>query len=236
MPYVKSALQPNERVLNATRIHPFIIGPAVMLGVVGLIAQWWVLQYWPRDHQLLTFIQEYIETFELHSQPLLLWICYAILGVSAFKFMQAIVYAISTELVVTSRRIIGRRGLIRRRTIDITLTRFESFETDDQSIMGRLVGYGTLIVHGTGGTRFTIHTVTRPLTFRDCVHRDIERALNFPHAGISSTERKATHSSQSSPVSPKTIQPTPQRQRSEQGASLEASPVDVLTHKGPYAG
>jgi uncharacterized membrane protein YdbT with pleckstrin-like domain len=56
-------------------------------------------------------------------------------------------------------------GLFSRRTIEMNLSKVESVIVD-QSIFGRLLGYGTVIVIGSGGTREPFPHITNPLIFR----------------------------------------------------------------------
>ena len=55
----------------------------------------------------------------------------------------------STELAVTNRRVIFKTGLIRRRTVEMNMDKVETVDVD-QTLFGRLLGYGTVHVRGTG--------------------------------------------------------------------------------------
>lgn len=69
------------------------------------------------------------------------------------------------EFAVTNRRIIIKTGFIARRTVEMNLSKIESVNVD-QSVMGRIFGYGTITIIGTGGTREEFHNITRPMDFR----------------------------------------------------------------------
>ena len=56
------------------------------------------------------------------------------------------------EFVVTNKRVIVKTGLISRRTLEMNLNKIESVNVD-QSILGRLLNYGTITIIGTGGTK-----------------------------------------------------------------------------------
>jgi hypothetical protein len=128
---------------------------------------------WPVDHELFPELKEFVDRPELklRTYPVLYGACVFMIGVGLIKLVKALIYALTSELVVTSQRVIGRQGWIRRRTMDIRHIRFESFETDDQSVLGRILGYGTLTAHGSGGTTFTLHSVFYPLKYRDEANR-----------------------------------------------------------------
>ena len=74
----------------------------------------------------------------------------------------------STELAVTNRRVIAKFGFIRRSTIELNLAKVESIRVE-QSIGGRIFGYGSVIVTGTGSTMDPIPYVADPIKFRQAV-------------------------------------------------------------------
>ncbi len=70
----------------------------------------------------------------------------------------------STEMAVTSRRVLSKRGLIARHTAEIELSRVEGIEVA-QSVAQRLMGYGTVLVSGVGSHRAAIQNVAHPIRF-----------------------------------------------------------------------
>ena len=71
----------------------------------------------------------------------------------------------SSEFAVTNKRVIMKMGWISRRVLELNLHKIESVNVD-QSLLGRLLGYGTITVIGTGGTRETFDRIAHPLPFR----------------------------------------------------------------------
>lgn len=69
------------------------------------------------------------------------------------------------EFAITNRRIIVKTGLVSRHTLEMNLSKIESVNVD-QSIMGRLLGYGTITIIGSGGTRESFPNIKNPLDFR----------------------------------------------------------------------
>jgi uncharacterized membrane protein YdbT with pleckstrin-like domain len=78
----------------------------------------------------------------------------------------------ATEMAVTSKRVIVKTGIAERRTVEILLSRIESVAVDEPAL-GRLLGYGTVIVRGTGGTPEMFEKIYHPLEFREQVQRQI---------------------------------------------------------------
>lgn len=80
----------------------------------------------------------------------------------------------TTELTVTSKRVITKVGLISRQTSEILLPQVESVEVD-QGVFGRLLNYGTVNVRGTGGGVAPAPAIYDPLRFRQEVQRMAEQ-------------------------------------------------------------
>ena len=53
-----------------------------------------------------------------------------------------------TEIAVTNRRVIYKRGLVSRKTAEMHMDKIETVEVD-QSILGRLLNYGRVTIKGT---------------------------------------------------------------------------------------
>ena len=79
----------------------------------------------------------------------------------------AVTYFFS-EFAVTTRRVISRRGLLNRNTIGIVHNKIESVDVQ-QTILGRILGYGTVTVRGTGGTGDVFFHVEEPFNFRNAI-------------------------------------------------------------------
>lgn len=71
----------------------------------------------------------------------------------------------TSEFAITNKRIIIKVGLISRRTLEMNLNKIESVNVD-QGILGRILGYGTIVVIGTGGTREPFASISNPIEFR----------------------------------------------------------------------
>jgi uncharacterized membrane protein YdbT with pleckstrin-like domain len=82
-----------------------------------------------------------------------------------YFFLKNIIYYYTTEIGITNKKIIGKIGFIKRNIVEIPLEKVESL-TIDQSIIGRLLNYGTVIARGTGIGEVKIKYVYSPLEFR----------------------------------------------------------------------
>ena len=69
------------------------------------------------------------------------------------------------EFVVTNRRIIIKKGLFSYYTLEMNLSRVETVHVE-QSIMGRIMDYGSITIVGSGGTRERFIRIANPILFR----------------------------------------------------------------------
>ena len=79
--------------------------------------------------------------------------------------LSAVIRRHTTELVLTDRRIITKRGLVSRNTVEMNLNKIESLHVN-QGLIGRIFNYGDVTVVGTGSSLEPIRGITRPLELR----------------------------------------------------------------------
>jgi uncharacterized membrane protein YdbT with pleckstrin-like domain len=90
----------------------------------------------------------------------------ALLGLVGFiALIAAAIRRASTELAVTDQRVIYKAGVISRHTLEMNRSKVESVDVD-QSILGRIFGYGTVVLRGTGGSLEPMQAISDPLAFR----------------------------------------------------------------------
>ena len=161
MSYAEKHLIAGEIVQYETRLHwivmlghALIAAVLVMVGVSLLITPWRV-----------------VSGSQAASGPLR-WAGVGCVVVAAIFFGIGFVRRSATEMAVTNKRVIVKSGLANRRTIELLLPRIESIAIEEPAL-GRLLGYGTVIVRGTGGTPEVFPQIARPLEFREQVQRQI---------------------------------------------------------------
>jgi len=90
--------------------------------------------------------------------------CAIVWGV--YRFM---IYS-TTELAITNKRVVAKWGIIRRNVVDVSNSKVEGI-TYHQGIIGRLFGYGSVLVRGTGVGQVPIPFIGRPEFFKHEVGR-----------------------------------------------------------------
>lgn len=100
----------------------------------------------------------------------------------------------ATEMAVTNRRIVIKTGLISRKSFEMLTSKIESIGVEE-GLFGRIFGYGTVVVRGTGGTPEPFRKVAHPLEFRRQVQQQIEQReqqLNRPEPSRKRSEEVVT--------------------------------------------
>jgi len=85
-----------------------------------------------------------------------------------FVLGAAFVDQLTTEIAVTTRRVIQKRGLIRRTTGEMNMDKVESVIVD-QTIMGRLLNFGSITVRGSGSGIEGLRDIADPLGLRSAI-------------------------------------------------------------------
>ena len=145
MSYLEKNLLPGETVDYRAHLHPIIFLQPVIFGLIGVA---------------------FVVFSLLKTEQSYFWMLGAVFLIYAagLGIDRAIHYA-SSEFAVTSKRVVIKVGFINRKTLEMVLTKVETIRVD-QSILGRMFGYGTIVVIGTGGTNEPFTSIANPLEFR----------------------------------------------------------------------
>ncbi len=82
---------------------------------------------------------------------------------------RALIY-LTTEMALTNKRVIAKSGIIRRNVIDVSNSKIEGI-TYQQGIVGRIFGYGSVLVRGTGVGQIPVPFIAQPDYFKHEVGR-----------------------------------------------------------------
>jgi acyl-coenzyme A synthetase/AMP-(fatty) acid ligase len=164
MSYIESHLVEGETVIYQTRLHWVVMLGHIILGCFLLGLPGAFLLYYAAT-------QPGTESGNLH---LMEGIGVALLIAGAAAIVMGMVRRNATEMALTNRRVVIKTGMVGRTTIEMLLNKVESIEVKETAF-GRMMGYGTIVVVGTGGTPEPFHKVDHPLEFRSQVQQQIEK-------------------------------------------------------------
>jgi len=78
-----------------------------------------------------------------------------------------------TEYGLTNNRVITKTGIISRSTEEMKLSKVETVEIK-QGILGRILGYGSVIVSGTGSSNVIISKVSNPIEVKKKIDSQLD--------------------------------------------------------------
>ncbi|HET9951401.1 MAG TPA: PH domain-containing protein [Candidatus Eisenbacteria bacterium] len=170
MGYVDANLVPGESIAYRARLHWIVVAPSLLggamldlLGVALVVVA--LVRNGPGGEAALPMI-----------------VGGALLMVAGSAFMAAgMIRWKATEITVTNRRVFIKTGVVSRHTKEILLAKVESVAVEE-TMLARILGFGRVTVHGTGGTPETFERIARPHEFRRQVQIQIE-ALARPGVG-----------------------------------------------------
>jgi len=142
MSYIQKDLLPGERIVYTGKLHWFLFAPGLSFLILSGL-----LFFFSEDQPLLRPV----------SSIIVLWALYLLI--------KAFIIKISTELAVTNKRIIFKRGLISRDTMELNHAKIESIR-EEQGVLDRMFDCGTLVIEGTGGGQEVLRNIDAPLTFK----------------------------------------------------------------------
>lgn len=102
------------------------------------------------------------------------WGALALLGAAAL-IAAGIIRRVATEVAVSNRRVLIKTGLLSRRSVEVLLPKVESIGVDEP-FLGRILGYGSVIVRRTGGTFETFDKIAHPNELRRQVQGQLSSA------------------------------------------------------------
>jgi uncharacterized membrane protein YdbT with pleckstrin-like domain len=102
-------------------------------------------------------------SYSLGSLLWLIFLGWAIIGI--IVFLKRFVYEVTTEVAVTNRRFVYKRGFLSRKTDEFSTARIEGVNLS-QSFIGRIFNYGELHIRGSGIGEVDLPPIARPLEFR----------------------------------------------------------------------
>jgi uncharacterized membrane protein YdbT with pleckstrin-like domain len=163
MGYVENNLMPDEQVVYTGHVHAFSLAPGLITTIFGA-----ALVLLPTTHPQLA----------VPGVRMFLWIGGGFFFLSGlWHLLVALARKATTELALTTRRIIAKSGIIMREVTELNYSRVESF-TVDQSILGMVFGYGTFFIHGVGGSKSGIRCIAHPMQLRHQALEMLDKASN----------------------------------------------------------
>ena len=102
------------------------------------------------------------------------WSAYVAAACGSLILITHLVHLATTEIVVTSFRFVFKTGLVSRDTQEVSLNKIEEI-TLRQSVWGRILGYGRLVLRGTGVGVIELPELDNPIELRKIIENTRSR-------------------------------------------------------------
>lgn len=168
MSYVSRHLLKNESVVYTASLHWIVYWKAALFFCISVI---------------------FLIAFRRNTQSVGFYSGLLLLVPGLFFLVRVLLVTLTTELVVTSQRIVVKIGFIGRETLELKHHKVESVAVS-QSILGRLLNYGDVSVHGTGGAHQLVRSIISPVRFKQEANAADEPKSEVRDAPVSVSEKQ----------------------------------------------
>lgn len=159
MSYIDNNLLPDEKVVYRSHLHWIIFTRAALWFAVAIFFH---------------YINFYVSPL---LAPYYQFVIFIPIMIGFVDIITSLIKYSTTEFGITNKRVIMKMGFIRRYSSENFLQKIENIQVE-QSIPGRILNYGTVIIIGTGGTREAFNLVADPLAFRKQVQIQVESVID----------------------------------------------------------
>jgi hypothetical protein len=180
MLYIQQSLTPDEDLIHIGRFHWMYSAQAIMSIVYGFVfallvligAVFFLENVWPSLNQGVPYpftSDNFMgKVQDLHPGLRLASVFIFLMGL--LRFAQMMVIQATTEIAVTTSRLVYKRGLVARYVGEMSVDRIEGVNVL-QTVMGRIFNYGRVMVRGMGVGEVILPPIADPLKFRKAIEK-----------------------------------------------------------------
>lgn len=191
MSYIEQSLVAGEKVVHIGRFHWIYIAGAVFWIFFGLIGCALIIgsgmaftihqgindaypnlpssQFWEGWSSVVAQSGGYIAVIR-DQHPILRIAAFGILLLGFLLFGHMMIVRATTEIAITNTRFVLKEGIIARNVDEMNIDRIESVHVI-QSVIGRLMDFGTVMVRGMGIGEIILPPVAHPIVLRKAIDR-----------------------------------------------------------------
>lgn len=148
MAYIDQNLLPDEKILYRTKKH-FIIFLIPVIWTLGAVF------------------------FYFNSNPMVVKISLIFVIAALFTWLNAFLIYYTSDFAVTNKRISMKEGFFFRHANDTRLTTIANV-TVNQSLLGQILNYGTVVINTFGGTADPFSEINSPVAFQKLLQEQID--------------------------------------------------------------
>lgn len=164
MPSIDQQLARGEHVCYRTRLHWIVlVGPCIVaacVGIVGLLLVAVAVIFWMDNEAIQSAFLTGIVAVQ----------------VAAWIILLGLLHRALAEIAITNRRVLKSRGLIKRRTVQLSLPDIQSVDIR-QGPVGHMLDFGSAIVAAPGKTTRPFRYVSHPFEFKSRLEEQIAKTM-----------------------------------------------------------
>lgn len=171
--YIKQSLSEEEQLIHIAHFHwmynvqavfNVIFGAALSIAIIVFALKFEPVMFGKIPDGLNMIDQ----VRSLH--PSIKILSFFIFILSVLKFAQMMIVKATTEIGVTDTRLVYKRGLVARAVGEINIDRIEGVNVL-QGILGRIFGYGRVMVRGMGVGEVVLPQIAQPIRFKKAIEK-----------------------------------------------------------------
>ncbi len=172
MLYVQQSLSPGEDIIHVGRFHWIYSLSAVLnilWGFLGCVAVVGGAVYYAQNYGNAAPAESMIAAIR-ETHPGIRLGAFLVFIMGLVRFAQMMIHKATTEIAVTTSRLVYKRGLVARYVGEMNVNRIESVNVL-QTFWGRIFGYGRIMVRGMGVGEVILPAIAEPITFRKAIEK-----------------------------------------------------------------
>ena len=170
MLYIQQPLAQGEELIHIGEfhwMHTFNAFMAILWGALSAIGFLFAAAFAYQQMGQLPAGFPFVESIQ-YLHPGLRIAAFVIFLMGLYVFAQQMIIKVTTEMAITNRRLVFKRGLLARQVGEMEINRIEGVNVV-QSVLGRLLNYGRVMVRGMGVGEVYLPIIDDPIAFRKAI-------------------------------------------------------------------
>lgn len=172
--YIRQSLSPDENLIHIAKFH-WVYNVSAVLNIVFAFALSFGVIFIALKYQPMILNKPPTDGLPLMAQlqtlhPGVKILSFFLILLGVLKFAQMMVVKATTEIGVTDIRMVYKQGLVARAVGEINIDRVEGVNVL-QGIMGRIFGYGRVMVRGMGVGEVVLPPIEQPIRFKKAIEK-----------------------------------------------------------------
>ncbi len=173
MNYLQETRAPDEEVVGTANFSWLFLALSMAPFWIGLLIVFVAFELLVRSYGMKYVSPSYIDYGIL-----------VLLALGIWRYLSVAMPWVFTEIAVTNKRIVYRHGFFTKQVEEVAINRIEGVNLT-QPILGRLFGFGSLIIHGVGVDEVKLPPIADPMHFRKAIQEAIAESQS-PDASYNS--------------------------------------------------